>query len=121
MTEKKTKACIQFIRGINESQKPEIKIKRARNGKEGFALFTFKQYNYLSDEKCEGINKMLLIDEEGELLSKDVSIHYKNDKHGYIKAIFKWKSQEEFKRFIRFAQNLKKSKELASIKEIEGN
>tara|TARA_B100000700_G_C14604639_1_gene650740 strand:+ start:224 stop:574 length:351 start_codon:yes stop_codon:yes gene_type:complete len=105
MSNLKPIASIEFIKGIIESVKPKIKISRSKDGKSGEAVFQFKNPKTLSIENISSINKMIMTDKEGELISTNINIKQINKGDSSIEVKYKWKSYIDFHRFIRFAEN----------------
>ena len=97
-------AEIQFLKGINEIVIPEIRLTRSKDGKPGRAIFTFSKPQVLQSEDYKKIQGMLLIDQEGELTTREVNISVINGEKTSIKATYAWKSEVDFQRFMRFAQ-----------------
>ena len=97
-------AAIQFFRGVDETVVPEIRMTRSRDGVTGQATFVFEQPDALSPEITSAIEGMFLVDEEGELTSREVKGRFVNGKACAIEATYTWKSEEEFERFMRFAR-----------------
>ena len=104
MSNKNSEATIQFFRGVNESVVPEIRLTRSRDGLTGQAFFVFEQPEALSTDSMGEINGMFLIDEEGELSSRDVRARFVNGKPSALEVTYIWKSELDFERFMRFAQ-----------------
>ena len=96
--------AIQFIKGKNEIDFPEIRLFRSLDGKKGQAIYKFHQPKTITSENFNTIQKMYLIDEEGELSTRklDLSISDKNIKE--VKSTYNWNSEEEFERFMRFSR-----------------
>ena len=101
---KQNKAAIQFFRGLDENVIPEIRLTRSKDGKTGQAFFIFEKPEALLNDKFKEIQGMFLLDEEGQLTSREVNIRIANGKYSSIEAIFSWKSEIEFDRFMRFAK-----------------
>ena len=78
MPETKKNATISFLDGIDETTVPEIRLTRSRDGRTGQAFFLFDQPEALDPEKMQEIIGMILIDEEGELVTRDVSARFVN-------------------------------------------
>ena len=104
MTSINKKVSIQFVKGKDEKDPPEIRLFRNRDGKQGHAIYKFHKPTTIKIENLELIQRMYLIDEEGELSTRkiDLSISDKNIKK--VKSIYNWNSEEEFERFMRFAK-----------------
>ena len=104
MKEPKPTATIQFFKGINEGSIPEIRLTRSKDGKTGRAFFIFEKPEALNYENFKEIKGMFLLDEEGQITTRDVNLTVSNGKYSSIKAIYNWKSDQDFNRFMRFAK-----------------
>jgi len=104
MTNKNESVTIQFIKGMDEKDIPEIRLFRNLDGKKGHVIYKFSAPKTITIENLHSIQKMYLIDKEGEISTRkiDVSISENNIKE--IKSTYNWKSENEFDRFMRFAQ-----------------
>nr|QYB19198.1 W protein of photosystem II [Climaconeis cf. scalaris]QYB19378.1 W protein of photosystem II [Climaconeis cf. scalaris] len=109
---------IQFIRGIDEHVLPSVYLTRSRDGSTGTATFKFKKAAIL--EKTPGndgeITGMYLIDEEGILETRVVSIRFTKGKPKTIEAIYIMQSRKDWVRFIRFMERYNKRNGLEFIK-----
>jgi len=97
-------ADIQFSRGISESIIPDVRLTRSRDGSNGTATFYFEKPDALSNESTEDITGMYLIDEEGELVTREVKAKFINGQPEALEATYVIKSTEEWDRFMRFMQ-----------------
>ena len=102
-------AQIQFYDGVNEPVVPEIRLTRDKNGTTGQAVFTFEKPQALSKLSSGEITGMKLIDEEGELLTKEVKARFVDGSPTFIEAIYSWRNNTDFERFMRFANSYAKS------------
>lgn len=109
MSRSNTKAAIQFFRGVDEIVVPEIRLTRSRDGRTGQAFFVFEQPEALSPDQMGEIAGMFLIDEEGELSTREVNARFINGKASALEVTYTWKSELDFERFMRFAQRYAKS------------
>ncbi len=100
---------IQFSRGIDEPVIPEIRLTRSRDGNTGQAIFLFEQPEALDGESTNDITGMIMIDEEGQLITRDVRARFVNGKPSALEATYVWKSENDFQRFMRFAERYAKS------------
>lgn len=105
-------AAIQFFRGVDEPVVPDIRLTRSRDGRTGQAMFVFEEPQALAPETMGDITGMFLVDEEGELVTREVKARFVNGKAFALEATFTWKSSEDFERFMRFAQRYADSHEL---------
>ena len=99
-----SKAVIQFLRGVDEPVVPDIRVTRSRDGRTGQAIFVFEQPEALAPEVMEAITGMFMIDEEGMLVTREVNGKFVNGKPSALEATYTWKTEEDFERFMRFAQ-----------------
>ena len=97
-------AAIQFFRGVDEPVVPDIRLTRSRDGRTGQALFVFEEPDALAPETMGDITGMFLVDEEGELVTREVKARFVNGRASAIEATYTWKTNDDFDRFMRFAQ-----------------
>jgi photosystem II protein len=105
-------AAIQFFRGVDEPVVPDIRLTRSRDGRTGQAMFVFEEPDALAPETMGDITGMFLVDEEGELVSREVKARFVNGRASAIEATYTWKTNEDFDRFMRFAQRYADSHDL---------
>ncbi|MDJ0620804.1 MAG: photosystem II reaction center protein Psb28 [Calothrix sp. MO_192.B10] len=97
-------AKIQFSRGVDETVVPDVRLTRSRSGDTGTATFIFQNPNALDANSTEEITGMYMIDEEGEIVTREVKGKFINGKAEIIEAIYLMKSAEEWDRFMRFME-----------------
>ena len=102
-------AKIQFFDGVNEPVVPEIRLTRSKDGTTGQAFFIFEKPQALSKLSSGEIMGMKLIDEEGELMTKEVKARFVDGTPIFIEAIYSWLNIQDFERFMRFANSYAKS------------
>lgn len=95
-------AEIQFARGVTEDTIPDVKVTRSKTGNTGTATFYFDDPQILSKESSDEITGMYLIDDEGEIVSREVKGKFINGEARGIEAVLIMKSVDEFERFVRF-------------------
>ena len=95
-------ANIQFSRGVIEDAVPDIRVTRSRDGNGGKAIFYFDAPKALAQDSTDEITGMYLIDDEGEIVSRDVKGKFVNGKPSAIEATLLMRSADEWERFIRF-------------------
>lgn len=105
-------AAIQFFRGVEEPVVPDIRLTRSRDGRTGQALFVFEEPEALAPESMGDITGMFLVDEEGEMVTREVKARFVNGRAAAIEATYTWKTNEDFERFMRFAQRYADSHQL---------
>lgn len=94
-------AEMQFSRGVKEDVVPDVRITRAKDLSDGTATFYFDRPKALIEEGGE-VTGLYMVDEEGELVTKDVNGKFINGEPAGIEAVFVMRGQEEWERFIRF-------------------
>jgi photosystem II protein len=97
-------AKIQFSRGMDEDVIPDVRLTRARNGQSGTATFTFTNPKILAQDTTEEVTGMYLIDEEGEIVIREVKAKFINGRPESLEAIYVMKSDDEWDRFMRFME-----------------
>ena len=105
-------AAIQFFRGVEEPVVPDIRLTRSRDGRTGQALFVFDEPEALAPESMGDITGMFMVDEEGELVTREVKARFVNGKASALEATYTWKTPDDFERFMRFAQRYADSHDL---------
>ncbi len=98
-------AAIQFFRGVDEPVVPEIRLTRSRDGRTGQAFFVFEQPEALTKETITDIRGMIMVDEEGELVTREVNARFVNGNPSALEATYSWKTELDFERFMRFAKS----------------
>ena len=95
---------IQFIRGLTETVLPIIRLTRSKDGSTGTAKFRFKNPDILDPitAKDGEIAGMFLIDDEGIIEVRNLTVKFIDGKPQGIESIYIMKSPEEWDRFMRF-------------------
>ena len=75
-------AVIQFIQGVNEDVVPDVRLTRSRDGSTGTATFRFSNPRVLENTTSQQgtITGMYLLDEEGQIVTRDVNARFVNGK-----------------------------------------
>ncbi len=102
-------ARIQFYDGVDEPVVPEIRLTRNKDGSTGQAIFIFEKPQALSKLSSGEISGMRMIDNEGELITKEVKARFVDGSPTFIEAIFSWRNTNDFERFMRFANSYAKA------------
>lgn len=97
-------ASIQFSPGVNEEVIPDVKLTRSRTGSTGTATFIFQNPKALSEDSGQEILGMFMVDEEGELSTREVKGKFVNGRPEALEAVYVMKSEEEWERFMRFME-----------------
>lgn len=109
-------AEIQFSRGIREEVVPDVRLTRSKDGTNGTATFYFEKPKALSNDSTDDITGMYLVDEEGELVTREVKAKFVNGQPEALEATYIIKSVEEWDRFMRFMQRYAEENELGFSK-----
>lgn len=109
-------ARIQFARGIDEDVIPDVRLTRAKDGSNGTATFYFQNPKALSSTMTEEITGMYLIDDEGEISTREVKAKFVNGQPDAIEAVYLMKSASEWDRFIRFMERFAEENDLGFTK-----
>ena len=104
MTKTNEVVAIQFKKGKNEEDHPEIRLFRSLDGKKGKAIYKFFRPTTITINNFHLIQKMYLIDEEGVLSTRKIDLSISDDNITEVQSTYSWNSEEEFKRFMRFAK-----------------
>ena len=104
MTNKKQSITIQFIKGKDEKVNPEIRLNRNRDKKTGQAIYKFQNPSSITEKNYKSVERMYLIDKEGELSTRKINIYISDENLIEIKSIYSWNSEIDFNRFMRFAR-----------------
>lgn len=97
-------AQIQFVNGIKEEVVPDVRLTSSKDGSNGRAFFLFHQPNALAPDFNQEITGMYMVDEEGELVSRDVKGKFINGVATDLEVIYTWKTTEDRERFLRFME-----------------
>lgn len=106
-------AEIQFSKGISEPTIPQIRLTRSRSGQSGTATFYFDSPAVLDQNRKEEITGLYLIDDEGEIVTREVKGKFINGRAQAIEAILILNSPQEWERFIRFMERYSQEQGLA--------
>tara|TARA_Y100001968_G_scaffold67086_1_gene57877 strand:- start:1041 stop:1382 length:342 start_codon:yes stop_codon:yes gene_type:complete len=104
MTKINKKVAIQFFRGKDEEDHPEIRLFRNNDGKKGKVIYKFYKPSTITFENFKSIQKMYLIDEEGALSTRKIDLSIADNNIKQVHSTYSWNSEKEFERFMRFAQ-----------------
>ena len=100
----KDRVAIQFIKGKDEKDLPEIRLFRSPDGKKGQAIYKFNKPSTITIDNFDSIQKMYLIDEEGELSTRKINLSISDNNIMEVKSTYSWNTEKEFERFMRFAK-----------------
>ena len=94
---------IQFVKGENEKDHPEIRLFRNVDGKKGKAVYKFYKPTTITLKNFKSVEKMYLIDSEGQLTTKKIDLCISGNHVKIVKSTYNWHSEKEFERFMRFS------------------
>ena len=109
MTKVNEHVSIQFVKGKNEKIHPEIRLFRNMDGKKGKAVYIFYKPTTITLKNYKSIQKMYLIDSEGEISTKKIDLSISENYVKEVKSTYNWNSEKEFERFMRFASRFANS------------
>ncbi|MBD2092904.1 photosystem II reaction center protein Psb28 [Microcoleus sp. FACHB-1515] len=95
-------AEIQFARGVTEDTIPDVRLTRAKDGSNGTATFLFEYPKALANDSTDDITGMYMIDEEGEITTREVKAKFINGQPAALEATYIMRSPQEWDRFMRF-------------------
>ena len=95
-------AHIEFARGVVEDVVPDVRLTRSPDGSDGTATFYFENPKAFSEDEGVDITGMYLIDEEGELMTREVKGKFLDGKPSGIEAMYIIRNEAEWERFMRF-------------------
>lgn len=92
-------ASLQFIKGIDETTVPEVKLTRSRTGQSGSATFIFENPSiFQASGELGEITGLFMVDDEGTLTTTDVKAKFINGKPQAVEARLNLRSQFEWDR-----------------------
>jgi photosystem II 13kDa protein len=97
-------AEMQFSRGTTEPVVPTVKLTKSRSGEQSKASFYFEKPDILMGEVSEEITGLYMLDEEGEITTREVKAKFVNGKPEALEAIHIMNSAAEWDRFMRFME-----------------
>ena len=109
MTKFNKKVGIQFVKGIDEKNHPEIRLFRNIDKKKGQVIYKFYKPSTITFENFNSIQKMYLIDEEGEISTRRINLSISDIDIKEVKSTYIWNTEKEFERFMRFAKRYAES------------
>ena len=102
--------AIQFFNGNDEKVVPQIRLTKSQSGHAGQAYFRFENPEALLSDDFKEIQGMYLLDEEGQITTREIhiAVSRKNGSYKAIEAIYSWRTERDFNRFMRFASRYAK-------------
>lgn len=105
-------ASIQFSRGVEEEVIPTVRLTRSRSGDQGTATFTFEKPKALMQAATDEITGMYLIDEDGEIVTREVKAKFVNGEPSALEAVYVMRSAQQWDRFMLFMERYSNEKGL---------
>ncbi len=109
-------ARMQFFRGVDENVTPDVRLTRSKDGTSGTATFYFEKPNALANDVTQDVTGLYMIDDEGEIITREVNAKFINGKPEALEALYIMKSVEEWDRFMRFMERYAESNGLGFSK-----
>jgi photosystem II 13kDa protein len=97
-------AQMQFSRGTNEPVVPEVRLTKSRTGQQSTASFYFEKPAILGNDVTEEVTGLYMIDEEGEISTREVKAKFVNGKPEALEVIYIMNTTAEWDRFLRFME-----------------
>jgi photosystem II 13kDa protein len=97
-------AQIQFSVGITEPVVPDVKLTRSKSGEQSTASFYFDHPAILGQDVNEEVTGMYMLDEEGEIITREVKAKFVNGKPAALEVMYIMNSNAEWDRFLRFME-----------------
>lgn len=114
-------ASLQFIKGVDEPNVPEVKLSKSKTGETGQATFIFDQPSIFEDDAkgddgTGDVTGLYMIDDEGTIQTVDVQARFRNGKPAGIVAKYTMRDEDEWDRFMRFMERYAESNGLGFTK-----
>jgi photosystem II 13kDa protein len=109
-------AQIQFSVGITEPVVPDVKLTRSKSGEQSTASFYFEKPAILGNEVNEEVTGMYMLDEEGEIITREVKAKFVNGKPEALEVLYIMNSSAEWDRFMRFMERYSEANGLGLTK-----
>ncbi|MGK7909202.1 MAG: photosystem II reaction center protein Psb28 [Synechococcus sp.] len=100
-------AKIELTPGVAEIP-TNVRVMRSKDGSRGSAVFIFE--DPVTD--MFEVPGMFMIDEEGELVTRDVRAKFADGKFAAIEAVYTIPSPEDWERFLRFMERFAEANEM---------
>ena len=98
---------------MTEEVVPDVRLTRSKDGGNGTATFVFNQPSvFEASSEFGDITGLYMLDDEGEILTVEVSAKFVNGKPDRIEAIHIMRSAGEWDRFMRFMERYSEEKGL---------
>lgn len=110
-------ASLEFVKGIEETTIPDVKLTKSKDGSQGMATFTFQNPTvFEASSELGDITGLYLVDDEGTLQTVEVQAKFVNGKPDKIEAKYVMRSALEWDRFMRFMTRYAEDKGLGFTK-----
>ena len=109
-------AEIQFAKGTTETVVPDVRLSKSKTGEQSKASFYFEKPAVLGNDVNEDITGMYMIDEEGEIITREVKAKFINGKPEALEVLYIMNSNAEWDRFMRFMERYSEANGLGFTK-----
>ena len=100
-------AKIELTPGISEVP-TNVRVMRSKDGSRGSAVFIFED----PETDMFEVPGMKMLDEEGELVTRDVRVKFADGKFRAIEAIYSMPDPADWERFLRFMERFAEANEM---------
>ncbi len=101
-------ATIEFSPGIPEVP-TQVRLLKSKTGNRGSAIFRFEELK--SD--TQSILGMRMIDEEGELITRNIKAKFLNGEFKALEVIYDMETEAEWERFLRFMERFSAANQMS--------
>ncbi len=104
-------ARIELTPGLAEIP-TNVRVMRSKSGDRGSAVFIFEEPNTDAME----VPGMSMVDEEGELVTRDVRVKFADGKFRALEAIYTMPTPADWERFLRFMERFAEANDMGQVK-----
>ncbi len=109
-------AEIQFAKGTIETVVPDVRLSKSKTGEQSKASFYFEKPDVLGNDVNQDITGMYMLDEEGEIITREVKAKFVNGKPEALEVLYIMNSNAEWDRFMRFMERYSEANGLGFTK-----
>ena len=109
---------IQFVRGLNETTIPEIRLTRSNSRETGTATFHFHRPDIFSInwKECSEITGMYILNKNRIIKTRYIKIYFKNGKPETLEAIYILRNIDEWNKLIKILNQFSEQNNLIFMK-----
>jgi photosystem II protein len=100
-------AIIEFARGVSEVP-TSVRLLKSKSSSRSSAIFRFEEIK----ADTQNILRMTMIDEEGELICRDVRGKFVNGEFKAIEVSYEMDTEADWERFQRFMERFSKANDM---------